>query len=80
MKTIFRADGSREIGLGHIVRCLTLANELKNRRLDSETLFITKYEEGQKVIADKGYEVVQTQVDEVLQIMKNSRKWDIAHN
>ena len=68
MKIIFRANGSRDIGLGHIVRCLTLAEELKNRDSSSDILFITGHKEGQEVIAKRGYRVVGTQTDEILQI------------
>jgi len=68
MKIIFRADGSRDIGLGHIIRCLTLAEELKTRDSSSEILFITRYKEGQKIIEKRGFKVVGTQTDEILQI------------
>lgn len=68
MKTIFRADGNSDLGMGHIFRCLTLANELRDRHSNYEILFISKYEEGQRIIADRGLGVVGTQEDEVLQI------------
>ena len=68
MQIIFRADGSRDIGLGHIVRCLTLAEELKNRDSSSDILFITGHKQGQEIIEKRGYRVVGTQTDEILQI------------
>lgn len=72
MRIIFRADGSRDIGLGHIVRCLTLAEELKNRDSSSDILFITKHKEGQEIIEKRGYRVVGTRADEVLQIKEQA--------
>ena len=72
MKTIFRTDGNREIGLGHIVRCLALADELKDRNVSSEMLFITKYEEGQRLIECREYKVLRAEHDELSQISQLS--------
>jgi len=70
MRIILRADGNSDLGMGHIFRCLTLANELKDRHSNYEILFISKYEDGQRIIAEMGFGVVGTQKDEVLQIRK----------
>ncbi len=40
MKVIIRTDSSAEIGTGHVMRCLTLAAEL--RRLEAEVTFICR--------------------------------------
>ncbi len=57
-KIAIRADGGREIGLGHIQRCLALSSQLQRERM--EVLFITK---GNEVVKEKieqgGFEVVE---------------------
>ena len=65
---IFRADGTIQLGLGHIVRCLALADVLKSTNPDIEVTFITKYKEGKKIIEDKKYEVISAIDDEINQI------------
>ena len=65
---IFRADGNIKLGLGHIVRCLALADVLKNTNPDIEVTFITKYKEGKKIIEAKKYEVTSPVDDEINQI------------
>ena len=44
MKVAFRADASLQIGTGHVMRCLTLADALAARRADCQ--FICRAHEG----------------------------------
>ncbi|MBY0600236.1 UDP-2,4-diacetamido-2,4,6-trideoxy-beta-L-altropyranose hydrolase [Bacillus bingmayongensis] len=57
MKIVFRVDSSRQIGTGHIIRCLTLAGELKN--CGHQVIFISRELEGHmcNFIKDQGYTV-----------------------
>jgi UDP-2,4-diacetamido-2,4,6-trideoxy-beta-L-altropyranose hydrolase len=54
-KLFIRADASVQIGTGHIMRCLTLADEL--RRRDAETIFLCREFDGNLCgyIEEKGY-------------------------
>ncbi|MCR9242068.1 MAG: UDP-2,4-diacetamido-2,4,6-trideoxy-beta-L-altropyranose hydrolase [Rhodobiaceae bacterium] len=49
MNVIFRADASLEIGLGHVMRCLTLADELT--RMGAECQFICQEVDGHMLSA-----------------------------
>lgn len=55
MKFIFRADASLQIGTGHVMRCLTLADALAAK--GAECLFICRAHEGNLIdfIRSKGY-------------------------
>jgi UDP-2,4-diacetamido-2,4,6-trideoxy-beta-L-altropyranose hydrolase len=55
MRVVFRADASIEIGIGHIMRCLTLADNLRLKNIDS--IFITSSLDGnlKNYIERKGY-------------------------
>lgn len=51
-----RADGGQSIGMGHIMRCLSLANEFRSN--GCIVYFISKYEEGIKKIISDHFEVI----------------------
>ena len=50
---LFRADGNSNIGLGHVMRCLSIADEFKNT--GESCLFITADNELHKTIKDWGH-------------------------
>lgn len=58
MNIIFRVDASIQIGSGHVMRCLTLADALKNE--DVECIFICREHSGNMLalIQSKGHGVV----------------------
>ena len=57
MNISFRVDSSKEIGTGHVMRCLTLADEMRKYNIKSS--FICRELEGNitEAIKQKGYEV-----------------------
>ncbi|MBW4080593.1 UDP-2,4-diacetamido-2,4,6-trideoxy-beta-L-altropyranose hydrolase [Paenibacillus sp. S150] len=57
MNIIFRVDSSYEMGTGHVMRCLTLANELEKEK--AKVSFICRDLPGNLInyITDKGYPV-----------------------
>jgi UDP-2,4-diacetamido-2,4,6-trideoxy-beta-L-altropyranose hydrolase len=58
MKVVFRTDASLEIGTGHVMRCLTLAEAL--RRRGAQCHFICRTHPGNlnKQIGERGFDVV----------------------
>lgn len=63
MNIVFRCDASIQIGTGHVMRCLTLADELS--RQGAKCYFICREHEGNliKLIADKGYEAYKLKIE-----------------
>ncbi|TBV10797.1 UDP-2,4-diacetamido-2,4,6-trideoxy-beta-L-altropyranose hydrolase [Stutzerimonas kirkiae] len=65
MKVVFRADASLQIGTGHVMRCLTLADALGAQGVDCQ--FICRKHQGNLIglIGSKGYTVhtLPTQVE-----------------
>lgn len=54
---LFRCDGSPEIGLGHVVRCLAIAEELRESHGFRVGFAMRKGEPGCSMVRDKGYPV-----------------------
>lgn len=56
-KIVFRCDASIQIGTGHVMRCLTLADELS--RQGAESFFICRQHDGNliEVLRQRGYQV-----------------------
>ena len=50
-----RADGNEKIGMGHVMRCLTIAEALRERGED--VLFLTADDKPVKLIEDRGFAV-----------------------
>lgn len=80
MNICFRVDSSTEIGSGHVMRCLTLADEFKKN--GDNVVFISRLHEGNlcNYINEKGYEVLAleaaNQDGEVVGVVNhNHAKW-----
>lgn len=57
MKIFFRVDASKEIGTGHVIRCITLAKELKEQ--GANCIFLSRDHKGNlfDYIKDNGFEL-----------------------
>lgn len=54
MRVIIRADGNREIAMGHIMRCLSIGDALREEK--AEVVFVTAGTETEELIRSRGYE------------------------
>ena len=63
MKVVFRTDASLDIGSGHVMRCLTLAEALRER--GAHCCFICRSHPGNliKQIWQRGFDVVELAFD-----------------
>lgn len=71
MTIIFRTDASQQIGSGHVMRCLTLADELRQHGADIK--FICREHPGNLIplIKDKGYLAIR--------LTQHETKFDATH-
>jgi len=56
MKVLFRVDADAKIGIGHLWRCLALAEEL--RRKGTDVFFLTRRMLGKKLLRKSGFKTV----------------------
>lgn len=78
MNFVFRVDASRLIGSGHLMRCLSLADELKIR--DNNILFVSSKDNGNlnKIISDREHEVYE--IPSIPIKLKNSSNFSGENN
>ena len=72
MRIIFRADGNRELGIGHIKRVISLARGLLKSQKHMDLIFLTRFPEGRKLLEEEGFEVETVKKDEIKQLQKLS--------
>lgn len=63
MKALFLVHGSKNIGMGHIMRTLSLASELQSRGI--QVSYFSKYEQGLNVIRRHGFRTVKMPASEL---------------
>ncbi|MCL7931401.1 UDP-2,4-diacetamido-2,4,6-trideoxy-beta-L-altropyranose hydrolase [Halomonas llamarensis] len=68
MKIVFRVDASVEIGTGHVMRCLTLANALREQ--GGECHFLCREHKGHLIeqIEEQGFQVYRLKYDPSVEI------------
>ena len=54
MRVIIRADGNKEIAMGHIMRCLSIGEALQ--KIGAEVVFVTAGDDTSELIAERGFE------------------------
>jgi UDP-2,4-diacetamido-2,4,6-trideoxy-beta-L-altropyranose hydrolase len=59
-----RADGNARIGAGHLMRCITIADEVRRRHDSAENIvFICADKESAEFVSDRGYDVLTLGTD-----------------
>lgn len=76
MIAVFRVDASTQIGSGHVMRCLTLAQRL-NKEKQAEVYFVMRLLEGNliKLVKDKGFTVLTLPETPVNNDLQGYAKW-----
>ena len=79
MKFYFRVDSSLQIGSGHVVRCLTLAAELKKRGANCKFICRNHKNNLIKKIKEEGFEVVTLALNYKKKIKKNTKSSSLKY-
>jgi UDP-2,4-diacetamido-2,4,6-trideoxy-beta-L-altropyranose hydrolase len=78
MVVLFRVDASLEIGTGHVMRCLTLAEALLKKGIKSEFICVIHKGNLIKTIESRGFNVYQLSINQdwiPLESQNNYEKW-----
>ena len=51
-----RVDANDKIAIGHVMRCMSIASELKKQ--NNDVIFIVSEESAKKIIVNNGYECI----------------------
>lgn len=80
MNIVFRCDASIQIGTGHVMRCLTLADELTNQ--GAKCYFICREHEGNLIgfITQKGYKVYKLEAGSLNNSNKDEAEPTLFHS
>ena len=76
MIVVIRVDASRQIGSGHVMRCLSLAAQLQ-KEYDAQVCFIMRQLAGNlfSLVQDKGYSVLPLPAEQQEQKLAGYEKW-----
>ena len=76
MIAVFRVDASTQIGSGHVMRCLTLAQKLKKEK-QADVYFVMRLLEGNLInlVKDKGFTVLTLPETPVNNDLRGYAKW-----
>ncbi len=79
MRAAFRTDASIEIGIGHLMRCLTLAEELRARGVDC--LFICREHAGHRndLVRARGFNLVGLPAPDLQDVSASGRETATAY-
>ena len=77
MRVVFRVDSSLEIGTGHVMRCLTLGEYLRNNGVDVS--FICRKHSGNLIskVISKGFHIFELELLDVSKTLKIDFSGDI---
>ncbi len=61
MKLLIRADANKKVAMGHVMRCLSVADAF--RSTDADVIFVCASPDAKKMITERGYECIVMHTD-----------------
>lgn len=81
IKYVFRADGNAKIGIGHMMRTLTVADAIKNIDRQESILVLCADEDSKKIASTRGYKAISLNSDynNLLSEIDSWKKLDLSN-